>query len=499
MEGTSQMLMCSGHAMPRHDDATARSPRRTRKVRAGFASAGVWAVVVLAVFSAATVAVWKPATSNGAEFWLFAEAHRRMYQPIIANWNQNAAQAGHEPVKMELLSLPAMQRRMLGAFLGSLPAGDLMEIERKIAGMAFMGPIEGVGFVDLTDKLKSEGLFERFNPPSLSLWTSRGHVFGLPHDVHPVMLAYRADIFEAAGIDVAQIETWDDFERILRPLMSSKNDGHIDRYLMNMWENNADHLEAYILQAGGSFFDDAGRLTIASDVNAKVLARIAEWCAAPNHIAADAPNFSLSGNALKAEGYVLTSLMPDWMCDIWRHEIPQLEGKVKLMPLPAWERGGRRTSVWGGTMIGIPRSAATSPERFEQLWTIAKQLYLSRDLARVLWRQGSIVTPVREHWADPVFDEPQKYFAGQATGRMYIQQAPGVPARSSSPYNTVAMVRVKEALATLCAELRANPSLTDAQLRTRAGVLLKGTEDYVRDIIERNVYLAQPSAAEVGA
>lgn len=485
--------------MPRQSQANASTVRPTRRVGRGFASGGVWAVVVLAAISAAAVSAWRPPRATGAEFWLFAEAHRRMYVPIIESWNQDSG-AARTPVQMELLSLAAMQRRMLGAFLGSLPAGDLMEIERKIAGMAFMGPVEGVGFVDLTERLEREGLRARLNPPSLSPWTSRGRVFGLPHDVHPVMLGYRADIVEAAGIDVSTIETWDDFARVLGPLMDTNGDGKPDRFLLNMWENNADHLEVLILQAGGSFFDDAGRLTLASEVNAKVLAKVAQWCAGPKRIAADAPNFSLSGNTLKAEGYVLSSFMPDWMCDIWRHEIPQLEGKVKLMPLPAWEKGGLRTSVWGGTMIGIPKSAATSPERFEQLWGFAKNLYFSKDLARVLWRSGSIVTPVREHWSDPVFDEPQKYFSGQATGRIYIEQAPRVPLRSSSPYNTIAMVQVKEALATLCAELRASPTLDDAALRARALQLLQGTEAYVRGIIGRNVYLVheQPTGAGVG-
>ncbi len=91
-------------------------------------------------------------------------------------------------------------------------------MERRAVARAFAGPIEAVGFVDLTDRLAKDGLLERINTPSFSPWSSRGRVFGLPHDVHPVMLGYRADIVEAAGIDVSKIETWDDFERIMRPL-----------------------------------------------------------------------------------------------------------------------------------------------------------------------------------------------------------------------------------------------------------------------------------------
>jgi len=97
------------------------------------------------------------------------------------------------------------------------------------------------------------------------------------------------------------------------------------------------------------------------------------------------------------------------------------------MPLRAWAPGGRRTTVWGGTMLGIARDA----EDPDALWEFAKHLYLSDELARALYTEGQIITPVTEHWDDPVFDEPDPYFQGQAKGRLYIQAAPDVPRRSA--------------------------------------------------------------------
>ena len=129
--------------------------------------------------------------------WLSAPPHYRMYVPMVQEWN--ATHSDH--YNLVLLSLPALERRMLSAFTSGTPAADLLEVERKPAARAFMGPLEGVGFVDLTDRLKSEGLLDKLNAPSFTPWTSRGRNFGLPHDVHPVMLGYRADIVEAAGLE----------------------------------------------------------------------------------------------------------------------------------------------------------------------------------------------------------------------------------------------------------------------------------------------------------
>ncbi len=455
-------------------------------------SIGGWAIVLIAVLSTIVFAATPTPRPSGRSMWTFARMHWLMYGPMVERWNKEKTPR----VNMDLLSLPALERRMLGAFLSGTPSADVIEVERKVASRAFTGPLDAVGFVDLTDRLKAEGLLDGINAPSFSPWTSRGRVFGVPHDVHPVMLSYRADLVEAAGIDVSQIKTWDDFARVMKPLMADKDgDGQPDRYLLNMWDSHDEHLEVLLLQAGGGFFDDAGHVVIDSPTNAKVLATVVSWCVGPNRIAADAPDFSASGNKLKADGYVVCTLMPDWMGDIWKHEIPQAAGKVKLMPLPAWGPGvsapDRRTSVWGGTMLGIPRTAVTNDADMEELWAFVKHLYLSDELARDLYRTGGIVTPVKAHWKDPIFDQPEPFFMGQAPGRMYINLAPDVPMRSSSPYSNFARFRVQDALVAMTDEARKSGDTQMDHLLARAAVHLKIAQQRVQDQIDRNVFLRE--------
>ena len=452
-------------------------------------SYGLWVVFALALTSTAAVLALPAAHHGGVQMWTFARLHKQLYEPIIAQWKPE------DRPEITLLSMPALERRMLSAFLSETPTADLLECERRNAARAFVGPLESVGFLDLTDRLKSEGLLDQINAPSLSPWSSRGRVFGLPHDVHPVMLGYRADIVEAAGIDVSRIETWDDFIHALSPLMAERDaDGKPRRYLLNLWDDKDDLIEVLLLQAGGGFFDDSENVCIASEVNARVISTIVSWCRGPNRIAADAPDFTSSGNQLKAEGYVVATFMPDWMCNIWKNEIPQLAGKVKVMPLPAWEKGGRHTSVWGGTMLGIARRASDP----EELWRIAKRLYLSPELARSLYRVGDIVTPMRPFWSDPVFDEPDPYFANQSKGRMYIQLAPSVPPRTSSPYNTFAKQRVQAAVLALSAYGQHTGKFSPEALQDEALRQLRIVDGQVRALIARNVFLSEPAPAPAG-
>ena len=451
-------------------------------------SPGGWLIAICALLSSVVLLLWSIPPREKLVLWTFAKSHKLMYDPMTEVWNRT--HKAEEGVHILLLSGDALQRRLLSGFLSDTPLPDLVEAYAQIVAQAFKGPLEQVGFVDLTERLHAEGLYDLINAPSFGPWTSRGRIFGLPHDVHPVLLAYRADIVEAAGIDVSAIETWDDFVRLLRPLVQDMDgDGEVDRYLLNLWETNPELIELLMLQAGGAFFDAHEELVLHSPINARVLATVVSWTTGPQRIAINAPEFDAAGNHMRLEGTVLFSFMPDWLTGPWRQDLPQLAGKVKLMPLPAWEQGGRRTSVMGGTMLGIPKRAT----HFASVWRYAKHLYLSTELARALFRTTGIISPVKRNWQDPVYDEPSAYFRGQRPGRLYIAAAPDVPLRTSSSYNALARIKMADAALALKAYARRNGAYTVAALLPEARRLLAEAERLVHGQMQRNLFLASPS------
>lgn len=451
-------------------------------------SPGGWLIGVCALLSSLVLMLWSIPPKEKLVLWTFAKSHKLMYDPMTEGWNR--AHKPEDGVHILLLSGDALQRRLLSGFLSDTPLPDLVEAYAQIVAQAFKGPLEQVGFIDLTERLQTEGLYELINAPSFGPWTSRGRIFGLPHDVHPVLLAYRADIVEAAGIDVSAIETWDDFVRLLRTLVRDVDgDGEVDRYLLNLWETNPELIELLMLQAGGAFFDAHEELVLNSPINARVLATVVSWTTGPERIAINAPEFDAAGNHMRLDGTVLFSFMPDWLTGPWRQDLPQLAGKVKLMPLPAWEQGGRRTSVMGGTMLGIPKRVTN----FASVWHYAKHLYLSTELARALFRTTGIISPVKRNWQDPVYDEPSSYFLGQRPGRLYIAAAPDVPVRTSSPYNALARIKMADGALALKAYARRNHAYTVAALLPEARRLLAEAERLVREQMRRNLFLARPA------
>lgn len=450
---------------------------------------GPGVIALLAVVSTAAVLAWPEPERGGLEFWTFAPHHTRMYEPVIAEWNKEATPTDptRRRVSLSTLSTGALAQRAQASFWAQTPSADLMEVEQPMIGRFVAGPIDEVGFYDLTDILREEGIDQRLNPPSFAPWTSRGRVFGLPHDVHPVLLCYRADLVEAAGINVDDIQTWDDFERLMRPLIADLNgDGTADRYLLGLWYTSLDDLQVLLLQAGGGTFDPDGNSLIASEANARVIARVVSWCLGPDRIAIDAPEFSPSGNQLKLEGRVVAALMPDWLAGVWINAMPALAGKLKLMPIPAWEPGGRRTSVRGGTMLAIPKTT----QDFDTAWAFAKELYLSPDLARELFVTNHIISPIMELWDEPYYAERSDYFSGQQSGLAYIEQALNVPPRSSSPFHQTAIQRVLDTTARLRTYAQDNGIYDDEALLPEARRLLAQTEARLMEEMQRNVFIA---------
>ena len=454
-------------------------------------SPGVVIICLIAIISSGLVLA-RPGTDGqgeALEMWTFARNHFLLYEPVADEWNAHHPPA--ERVDVKLIAGDAMGRRMMSGFVSGTPVAELVEIEAAMAARVFAGPVEDIGLMDLTDVMKREGLLDAFVSPSLSPWTQHGRVFGLPHDVHPVLLAYRADVVEEAGIDVTQIETWADFERVMKPLVKDiDGDGRPDRYVLNIWPTGGMQVEALLLQDGEGYFDDKGRPILDSPQNARVLAQVVAWSGGPERIAADAPEFSASGNQARLEGFVVCSLMPDWLSGVWMQDLPGLAGKVKLMPLPAWEPGGRRTSVIGGSMLGIPKRTAADG-RFEEAWAFAKELYTSPEIAERLYRTAGIVSPFRGLWDRPYYDEPVPFFSGQPAGRLYLDYAESVPRRTVSPFQSYASGRMNAALFAVFEYAKANDQWDAAALEPVAAEQLAQAQALVERQMDRNAFVRE--------
>src|SRR3989339_2089847 len=141
--------------------------------------------------------------------WVFAKTHRDAYVRALPGFqNRNP---GIQP-DIKLINFEVVNRNLLSAFWSDLDdVPDLAEVEIGWVGTFFKGPVDQIGFMDLKPLLDASGYFDKMVRSRFAAYTNRGHIFGVPHDVHPVMLAYRRDLIESLGIDTASLSTWSGF------------------------------------------------------------------------------------------------------------------------------------------------------------------------------------------------------------------------------------------------------------------------------------------------
>ena len=395
--------------------------------------------------------------------WTFAPTHLEAYQKAVPSFEK--AHPGVS-VNVQLVTEAAATSRLQAALWSGLEVPDLAEVPIHFAGSFFRGRLENVGFLDLTERIQRAGLLNRMVRARFAPYTSRGHIFGLPHDVHPVMLAYRRDIFEQAGIDAKKIQTWDDFARVGRKLTIPNK-----RYMIELFDTRDAHLASLLTQRGGGYFDQSGNVIFDNEIAVRTMLWYVPLVAGKGRIANSLGAGQVLTKAVE-DGYFVCLIAPDWRTKTFEDTIPRVKGKMALMPLPQAEPGGRRTSTWGGTMLGITKSSK-SPDL---AWQFALHLYLDKAELGERFRGTNIIPAVRDAWNQPAFREPRAYWSGQWLGSEYAKLAPQTPYLYTSPYIMAARSKLGEALVGCIQHYNANgdkgfEAFTRARLKQSADQL----------------------------
>jgi|WetSurMetagenome_2_1015567.scaffolds.fasta_scaffold56512_2 arabinosaccharide transport system substrate-binding protein len=415
-------------------------------------------------------------------YWTFANSHYDAYVPLARKFDESHPPTADRPagahVDVSLVHIDAVTSRLRAAFWSDLDVPDLVEVEISSAGSFFRGPAEDIGFEDLTDWLKSSGLYDKMVKSRFAPYTHKGRIYGMPHDVHPMMLAYRRDLFEEAGIDASKLLTWDDFIREGRRVTKQGS-----RYMIELLSGGNGGLEVMLFQRDGGYFDADGNVILDNETAVEAMKWYIPLVAGPNRIASDVGHTSSGVSFAKAieDGYFLSVLAPDWRTKMIEMSLPQLSGKMALMPLPAAKPGGRRTSTWGGTMLGITKHCPDKALARE----VATYMYTEPESLADRFRSLNILPPFKDVWTHPAFKEPRPYWSNQPIGELYVALADDVPPQYTSPYTPLAKAKLDTAVAACVTYYEAHGEEGfDAFVRER----LKAAADDIRLQMTRNPF-----------
>jgi len=276
-------------------------------------------------------------------FWTFAVPH---YNAALRT-TPAFEEAQDVNVKPQHVHGSAVTRRLRAAYAAGIKLPDLVEVEITPVGSFFRGPTEEIPFIDLKPRLIESGLMDRIVQSRLSPYTvpdsqtGEELIVGLPHDVHPVAIAYRRDLFEELGIDPEQIETWDQFIEIGRRLTIPGQ-----RYMIQLEDTSAVSYEVMLYQRGGNFFTPQGELRMDDEVAYQTLLWLVPLVAGDDRIATNPGSFGQAFYRGIEEGYFLC-----FICPVLRSDA--LPARRQLLHVRRRAAHGRRG--------GVPDAALARP------------------------------------------------------------------------------------------------------------------------------------------
>jgi arabinosaccharide transport system substrate-binding protein len=409
----------------------------------------------------------------------FSKEHAAAYTSAVEAFEKKYGVS----IQIQLVDQPALKGRLESALQVGADVPDMVELLYGTMGTFTKGPLEDVRLIDLTDRVRSTGLYDQLVTNRWARWTSRGHIFALPQDIHPVMLVYRKDVLAAEGVDLSSLTTWDDFCRVGREVVrrNTTADGVVNRYMIDLPSDGQDNLRLLMLQRGSDLFDSAGNVTFDDKNTVDVVCWYVKQIQGKDKIAFPC-GWGQTFSRAVIDGLCLFYVCPDWRTAQIQMDVPSMAGKLGLMPLPAWEKGGLRTSTWGGTGMAF----TTQCKNPDLAWKLATYLYYDLDQVGPRFADTNILPPLKSAWNLPEFHQARPFFNGEAIGTSYAQLASQVPEDYSTAYTDLAMAKLSEAFSNASLYYASHG---DDGLRDYTAGELKRCADRVRVIMSRNVFL----------
>ena len=433
-------------------------------------------MLVIAVLAGAVIWSRPAPPAPAGQVWTFAQTHADVYRSLAPGLEKQLE--GNLAVR--LIPNNALNVRLVSLLMADRSGDDLpdvVEIRQDAIGRYLGSPADQVGLLPLNaflDRAAADGparrrLIERRLLP----YTKEGQVFGIPHDVHPVALSYRADLFAEAGVDLESPTpgldhvSWPDFQqRCLTFQAYWRAHGLSDRWALDLFSANADLLVALLLQRGVNLIDTNDRVRLTDPIVADALTFYAGLVAGPMRISVDSVS---SGRNVWAKdldaGVVCAVITPDWRIADLQSAAPGLAGKWRMTRLPKFSPGDAPTTTWGGTMIAVPRRCRDP----EKSWRIIEALYLS-DAAMAAQTQALGILPAARtfgHATSAAINERDRYYANRPPLGILADLADEIPAQILTPDTAYATAALGYTLSQAVSAVRDTGSADDPALRLK--------------------------------
>ena len=253
-------------------------------------------------------------------------------------------------------------------------------------------------FFDMNGYIDIEG---KVDPSKISTsYDSEKRLVSIPWDSGPVVMFYREDLFNQAGIDINTIITFEDYISAGKKLKERFPNITMTGLPFTQDEN----LFRCLLVANKSYYlNNKGEITVASSKaieTLQMIKRLIDEGVAKNTINWD------GGIVANKNGELASWIMGGWWGGTIKDQMPEMKGKWKIAPIPAFPDGARASSS-GGAGLSI---TASEPIKQAAALEFIKESLMNVDNQLMMYEKYSLFPSYLPTYDDARFLKSDDYF-----------------------------------------------------------------------------------------
>jgi arabinosaccharide transport system substrate-binding protein len=329
-------------------------------------------------------------------FWTFQDLHREFMEDAEKTWNQKNP-TRQISLKTEVYAYDDMHNKLLIALQTGQGAPDLVDIEIGRFANYLQGSKIGLEPLnDVIEPFRSNIITARFDN-----YGKNGNWYGIDYHVGATVVFYNKEIMNAAGVNIDDIKTWDDYARVGQQVKQRTG-----KY-MTAYETT-EHWSIYPMmnQRGSDVFAADGTVILDNNTNTEILQYM--LANIKSGIAVKCPGGFMHSEewyGYMNQGNVASILMPAWYLNRFTDYMPDLKGKMTIRPMPIFKSGDKRSAGMGGTGTSVT-AQAKDKQLVKDFLAFAK---LDRDQSIKTWTILGFDPLRHDVWTDPVMKARNKF------------------------------------------------------------------------------------------
>ncbi|AXO35269.1 ABC transporter substrate-binding protein [Micromonospora sp. B006] len=342
--------------------------------------------------------------SKTFEFWSFANINQKADVDVYTK--------AHPDVRIKLTEVGSTTEtaQALTAALAGGKVPDLVLIQADDLPKFMQSPDN---FVDLTTLGANDIKGNYLDWVMAQSTTKDGKIIGVPTDVGGLAVAYRTDLFKAAGLPTDREEvsklwpTWDEFINVGKTYVQKTGKPFVDNTPTSVFFQAVNQGSQRYYSADRKLDYDNEQVKAAFDVTLKAF---------DAGISAKQGSFSSGWTAAMKKGDYAVVCSPSWMLSQMKTNAPETNGKWDIATIP----GG--SGNWGGSFLAIPKRAKNA----KAAWNYISEMQSPKGQLDHFLMQGSLPTTPSVYTDPQLVGKTDPFFSNAPIGKIYTQSVLGI-------------------------------------------------------------------------